>query len=277
MTTALVISGGGAKGAFAVGAIEVLRGRGIEFDLIAGTSTGALIASLVAADDLEELVRIYTSVRTRDVIRGNWRRLYYDARYDTAPLERLLRRTMRGRRFERMQLSPVEVYLCSVGLFSGRPGYWTQRTTPINSGIPFVRAWSDFEDYVRAVMASTNQPFLMPPVWIDGEPRVDGGVREIAPVKIVRELGAREIIAIVNSPAEEAFRVFSPRIDRTGLAAIGLMSTEILNDDLVPRPGERVTVIRPDETLIENDLEFNPATMRAAREVGRSRAAEVLR
>ncbi|MCK5797226.1 MAG: patatin-like phospholipase family protein, partial [Deltaproteobacteria bacterium] len=42
--TALVVSGGGSKGAFAVGAIEVLRERGTDFDLICGTSTGSLIA-----------------------------------------------------------------------------------------------------------------------------------------------------------------------------------------------------------------------------------------
>lgn len=276
MTVALVLSGGGAKGAFSVGAVEVLRERGYEFDLIAGTSTGALIAALAAIDDLDELARIYTTVLTRDVIRGNWRRLYWDARYDTAPLERLVRRTMRGPRFERLQLAHAEVYLCSVGLFSRRPGYWTQRRTPLNTGIPSVRAWDDFEGYVAATMASANQPFLMPPVWIDGEPRVDGGVREIAPVRIVRELGAREIVAVVNSPEEEPPRPFVPRIDRTGLAAIGMMTEEILNDDLVPRPGEVVTVIRPDGVLMENDLEFDPLAMRAAREVGRRKAAEVL-
>jgi predicted acylesterase/phospholipase RssA len=72
MTTALVISGGGDKGAFAVGAIEVLAQRGYRYDIISGTSTGALIAPLVAIDDIDELVKIYTTSKKRDIIRFNW-------------------------------------------------------------------------------------------------------------------------------------------------------------------------------------------------------------
>lgn len=50
MKNALVISGGGSKGAFAVGAIERLREAGITWDIVVGCSTGALIAPLVVTD-----------------------------------------------------------------------------------------------------------------------------------------------------------------------------------------------------------------------------------
>jgi predicted acylesterase/phospholipase RssA len=44
---ALVISGGGSKGAFAVGVLKYLfQEKGHEYDIISGTSTGALIAPL---------------------------------------------------------------------------------------------------------------------------------------------------------------------------------------------------------------------------------------
>jgi NTE family protein len=47
MKPALVLSGGGSRGAFAVGAVEVLHEANIAFDIIASTSTGALIAPLL--------------------------------------------------------------------------------------------------------------------------------------------------------------------------------------------------------------------------------------
>ena len=79
--TALVISGGGAKGAFAVGVVKYLystfRDTGW-FSITGGTSTGALIspmAALMAAPEpmgsnaLDTLVEMYTTVFTRDILR----------------------------------------------------------------------------------------------------------------------------------------------------------------------------------------------------------------
>jgi NTE family protein len=69
--TALVISGGGSKGAFAVGVLRNLFERGLAFDLAAGTSTGALILPLAMAQGavaMDFLTREYTSVRDRDIL-----------------------------------------------------------------------------------------------------------------------------------------------------------------------------------------------------------------
>jgi predicted acylesterase/phospholipase RssA len=57
----LVLEGGGVKGIALVGAISVLEERGYEFRRVAGTSAGAIVWSLVAADaraaELEEIMR----------------------------------------------------------------------------------------------------------------------------------------------------------------------------------------------------------------------------
>lgn len=57
--TALIISGGGSKGAFAVGVLKFIFSQrpNIRFDLICGTSTGALIAPLAALREIGELER----------------------------------------------------------------------------------------------------------------------------------------------------------------------------------------------------------------------------
>ena len=91
--TGLAISGGGSKGAFAVGAIEYLVEQGCHFDLVSGTSTGALIAPLVAIGDITALTKLYTSVKTKDIVRHNWRKFYWNAVLDTKPLEKLIHQT----------------------------------------------------------------------------------------------------------------------------------------------------------------------------------------
>lgn len=102
---ALVISGGGAKGAFAVGVIKNLfekyRSTGW-FHIVGGTSTGALIAPMAALmahsgplqhAALATLEQIYTTVRTPDILRKRriieflWRQ---DCLNDSKPLRELL-------------------------------------------------------------------------------------------------------------------------------------------------------------------------------------------
>ena len=53
MMRGLVLEGGGAKGAYALGCLLAFRNQGITFDVISGTSVGALNAALASADSLE--------------------------------------------------------------------------------------------------------------------------------------------------------------------------------------------------------------------------------
>ena len=73
----LVLEGGGVKGIALVGAISVLEERGYEFRRVAGTSAGAIVGSLVAADaraaELEEIMREVEYRRFQDGPR--WRSL----------------------------------------------------------------------------------------------------------------------------------------------------------------------------------------------------------
>jgi predicted acylesterase/phospholipase RssA len=273
MKTALVISGGGSRGAFAVGVVEVLWERGWKFDVISGTSTGALIASLAAINDIETLVKIYTSVYTKNILRLNWRRLFRDAIYDTKPLEKLIRRTMKGERYDMLMASKTTALFCRVGYQSGRILYGSQRAV---EACEKIKPWDDFNGYVQALLASTNEPTLMPPIFVDGETCFDGGVREIVPLNIVKALGAEKVVVISNGPADP-----SPSTDsfvnliKIGSRTLDLMTTEIANDDLLGVDVD-LTVIRPLYPLPGSGLKFDPTEMQEMREIGQARAQEIL-
>jgi len=69
---ALVISGGGSKGAFAGGVAEYLiEEKDKEYDLFLGTSTGSLMVSHLALGKLRELKAIYTTVSQRKIFSNN--------------------------------------------------------------------------------------------------------------------------------------------------------------------------------------------------------------
>lgn len=69
LRVALALGSGGARGYAHIGAIEEVRSRGYEIVAIAGTSMGALVGGLAAADRLEPYTEWATSLTQRDVIR----------------------------------------------------------------------------------------------------------------------------------------------------------------------------------------------------------------
>jgi predicted patatin/cPLA2 family phospholipase len=69
---ALVISGGGSKGAFAGGVAEYLiNEKDKEYDLFLGTSTGSLMVTHLALGKIRELKAIYTTVNQRKIFSNN--------------------------------------------------------------------------------------------------------------------------------------------------------------------------------------------------------------
>jgi predicted patatin/cPLA2 family phospholipase len=72
MKKALVISGGGSKGAFAGGVAEyLLKEKKIIYDIFLGTSTGSLMVSHLALGKIDALKKIYTEVNQRSIFNRN--------------------------------------------------------------------------------------------------------------------------------------------------------------------------------------------------------------
>lgn len=307
---ALVVSGGGSRGAFAVGAIEALRQAGRTFDLVAGTSTGALIAPLVVTDDMPLLRSLYSSVRTEDIIRKRsaLEILLKDALYDSHPLWSLINSFITEERYQAIVASDVELFVATVSLQTGAVTYWNQHM----DGLITRRT------LMRAMFASASIPVLMPPVQIleGGDQHVDGGVREMAPLKIAIDHGATDLYAIVleperGAPSDEEYRFIVKTLMRTinlfteevllndvrlaqlinqsvrYVAGARARARELLSDEEVasifeaaedPNPFAdarvlNVHVIRPEQELPSSGLEFRPLAMSQMMEMGR-RAAE---
>ncbi len=229
-TNALIVSGGGSRGAFAVGAIEVLREAGIQFDVVAGTSTGALIAPLVVTNEVQLLRAIYTSVRTEDIIRPRnaIEILTKDAIYDSHPLWSLINSFITPERYDEVLASSAEVFLTTVNLQTGRLVYWNPHRGGPGGG-PLSR-----RTFLRAILASASLPVLMPPVRIreGGDQHTDGGVREIAPLAITIENGATDLYAIVLIPETPEREDTTYRfIVKTLMRTVNLFTQEVtLND-----------------------------------------------
>lgn len=247
MTTALVISGGGSKGAFAVGALKYMVQQGLAFDIFAGTSTGSLVATMGAIGELALLEHEYTTVRTEDVLGPATLDELDDNGYyfTTIPLYERLKAQVTDARYAALAALPKQTFIATVSLEQGRPVYFQFSGVPGIApalGGQVVRI-PDRPMALRALLASCSEPVFMPtvpiriPPFIDpGQTFVDGGVLEYSPLQIALANGATDIYLVVHTPLP-ANRHPVPTANLKGLMGIlprtiGLLTSEVGDDDI---------------------------------------------
>ncbi|GAB4233633.1 MAG: patatin-like phospholipase family protein [Ekhidna sp.] len=205
MKTALITSGGGAKGAFSVGALLALRDSGkASFDIISGTSTGALIAALAAVGKYDELRHEYLNVTNQDILQSqnliqnlSQGKPYF---YSTIPLEEKIRTYITDADYNQIKASNMTLCFTAISLQTGEiTVFSTKPFTPVKNDY-VVKEITSGEMLRKAVSASSNQAAFLPPVTIDGEQYVDGGNREVLPSRAPVDLGAELVYALSNNP-----------------------------------------------------------------------------
>jgi predicted acylesterase/phospholipase RssA len=207
--TALVISGGGSKGAFAVGVLKYMAATPrIKFDTLCGTSTGSLIVPLAALGEINLLEKLYTTHKTSDIITtgnviGRFAGKDTYSLFDAQPLSILIQNTYTESMYEALLQSNKAIYLTTVCLQSGRITYFTNSAQPMTSPDYDVIRVQDSSTFRRAMFASSCQPVFMPPYQVIAAERwqyVDGGLREYAPIELAIDTGATEVYAILLTP-----------------------------------------------------------------------------
>lgn len=209
-TTALVISGGGSKGAFAVGVLKSMfqHRPDLVFDLRVGTSTGALIAPLASSENMALLEQLYTTTTNDAVlIKGNvgQRFLTADSLFDASPLAATIRNYYTDSFFDELRQKPQKICLATVCLQTKASVYFcTHPIQPVRDAEHKVMQNAD--QFRRAVAASAFQPIFMSPVEVEKgavplRQYVDGGLREYAGVQLAIEQGAEEVFVILQSSA----------------------------------------------------------------------------
>jgi NTE family protein len=210
--TALVVSGGGSKGAFAVGVIKQLIASlpGFSPDIYIGTSTGSLIVPLLAAGQLPLLEKIYTTVKTSDIITtGNvvTRLMSAASLYDATPLANLINTNLTDAICQTIFGGAPQVFFCTTCLQTGASVNFSTQQPPANSTL-IIQQLTSPDEMRHAVLASACQPVFMQPIEVPPGANpirqyVDGGVREYVGVELAIEAGADEIYAIVLSPQDD--------------------------------------------------------------------------
>ncbi|MEF1336978.1 patatin-like phospholipase family protein, partial [Vibrio rotiferianus] len=251
---AVVLAGGGAKGAAHIGVLKALEEMNIPVDIITGTSMGAYVGGLYAtgmsADEIESFIYSVDWNRGyRDRVDRSQRRVRdkeYEDRYQIT--------TDLGLRFGEVR-SPT-------GVVQGQNMLRILRETTGNLGrfdsfddlaIPYRSVATDIVELeevvldngylVDAMMASMSVPGALPPYELNGHMLVDGGVVNNMPVDVARAMGADVVIAVDISTD------YKTKEDFTGLFIVA----DQLSNYLVRRSTQEQA-----ETLSGDDVYIRP-------------------
>jgi len=206
---ALVISGGGCKGAFAVGVLKNLAANfpEISFDVFVGTSTGSLIVPFAALNRIDLLEKLYTTITTDQVVtKGNIiaRLTGNNSLFDARPLGNLIKQYYNDDICQQVFASGKEVFFATTCLQTGASVNFSTQPVSFETNYELM-AVNNADEFRRAVMASACQPVFMQPIEVKKgtvpiRQYVDGGVKEYAGIQLAIDAGAEEIYAIVLNP-----------------------------------------------------------------------------
>lgn len=273
---ALVLSGGGAKGAYEAGAAVAFIERGLPIRLVAGSSAGALNAAMIAsgrADRLEALWRSITreqvySLRAPVFFSGflpGWLTLLVlnetIALFDPAPLRELISASID---LDRIRASPVRLLVTATDLARREKRVFDNRDVTVD-----------------ALMAASAVPGLFPPVEVDGALLMDGGLTGRAPVLEALEAEAslaRVVVVMSYAPAERGAEPTTLRVALEESFEL-IMVHQIRRDTELARlryPKMDVQLLTPSAPLLLRPLDFDPDAMARLLALGRADALACL-
>ena len=221
----LALSGGGAHGAFQVGVLdELITRRGVDFESVVGTSTGAIQAAAVAQNSVDELLAFWEGITgPDDVYRWRGGPLWAiitgkDSIYSTGPLQQLLRS---GYKDERIRATGKNLRLAVVNITTGE----------------LVIVGENTDNIADWVYASSAQPPFFPP-WVTRngqgleEQWVDGGVKDVTPYDSILPLRPRAILVVrAEGPLKSAPKPYDNVVE-IGLRSVELITREVADSDL---------------------------------------------
>lgn len=183
-TITAVLSGGGAKAAAHLGALEVLHGAGLVPTRYVGTSMGAVIGAMLAAGlSLPAVYDRLLAVRRRDIFRLDRtsivRGLFARSLLRPEPFRGVLASLVPARAFAELAM-PLSV-----------------TAADLDSGELLVfGAGGEAVPLLDALAASAALPPFFPPYLLGGRRLADGGLRAVVPLEVAARFAADLVVAI---------------------------------------------------------------------------------
>lgn len=270
MKRALVISGGGAKGAWGGGiAHGLVNKHGAEWDKLYGCSTGSLLVTLTALREMTRLKEAYTTVNSDDIFSVNPFTKSGKINVLNAICRIVKGKTSLGESgklldkvfdfftiddFRKIQGSGKEIFCTVTNYSTGCVEYKSSEKL-------------SYADYVEYTVASTSVPIAMDLVRKDGGEYLDGGVMEHVPLQKAIDDGADVIDVIIMRPENYPAESWKAKnILQVFMRTVDLMEKEVSTSDviigkLLARKDVTLNFYYTPRVLTDNSLVFDKEQM----------------
>jgi predicted patatin/cPLA2 family phospholipase len=204
---ALVISGGGSKGAFAGGVAQhLLEAQKKQYDLFLGTSTGSLLITHLALRKIEKIRGVYTSVNQDSIFSNcpftihkkyglaniginHWnvvRNFMNGSKTfgESYNLLELIRKTITPAEFQQTKSGPLDLVVTVSNLSLNQVEYKSLKDF-------------DYDEFCEWIWISCNYIPFMSLVRKNGCEYADGGLGSMVPIEEAIRRGAKEVDAII--------------------------------------------------------------------------------
>ena len=273
MKTGLVLEGGGMRGLFSAGVMDVMMEHGIRFDGIVGVSAGASFGCNYKSHQVGRVLR-------------------YNVRFKDDPRYMGLRSLLRTGDLVAAEFSyhtlPKELDVFDFEAYNNDPAEFHVVCTDVETGEPVYHRLDFMDDEgLEWIRASASMPLVSKPVSIDGKLLLDGGISDSIPLRYFQEQGFERNLVILTQPKGfykkktklmPLFHLFASRYP----AIVEAMSRRHLmyNEELAyleeqERLGQ-ILLIYPQDALPIGRTEQNEQKMRRIYAMGRAKAEEML-
>jgi len=275
---ALVISGGGSKGAFAGGVAQYLMEQEKkEYDMFLGTSTGSLLVPHLATNNLGKLYDVFTNVRQRDifsvnpfVIRKKDDREYVSIDFinsiwqfirrkrtfgESKALKRHIKKHFTELEFNLIKETKEDVVVTVSNLSKNRVEYKS-----VNE--------CTYEEFCNWIWISCNYIPFMSLAKVNGYEYADGGLGCVVPIREAIKRGATEIDAIIlESEQMDRTKVLGKNPFSLMINLFGHLLDQVERSDVIigklaaKSKGVKLNLYYTPTKLTENSLIFNKKLM----------------
>ena len=191
---ALVLSGGGSKGSYQIGVWKALKKLHIKFDIVTGTSVGALNGALITQKSYRKAIKLWKKINLKllfgenavnstndlDVMKMYGREFIKNGGMEVKELESLIEKEIN---YKKLLKSNINYGLITFNLTTKKPIQITKKEIPKHL----------IGDYLMA-SASCYPAFKQKE--IEGNKYIDGGIFDNLPINLAISMGADEIIAV---------------------------------------------------------------------------------
>ena len=274
MKTGLVLEGGGLRGIFTAGVLDVLMEEGVKFDGAVGVSAGAAFGSNYKSEQNRRAIRynlrfakdpryssIMSLIATGNLFNAQF--CYHDIPEKLDPFD-----------WETFRKNPMEFYLVCTDIETGKAVYHLCDNDSEQEMLEWFRA-------------SGSMPLVSRVVEIGDRKLLDGGIADSIPLRFMEEQGYERNLVVLTRPANyvKTGNPLMPMIERglrdypEGVEAIRNRHIAYNEEVAYVRQreiGKYAFVIRPDRDLDIGRVEHDRTKIRAAYKAGRRKARKLL-